>query len=154
MRIDEYAAAYKASTEVFLDLADSVTAEQLDICEVEGWSARQIIHHMADSEAQSYARLRRLIAEPEGSVIQGYDEAAWADCITLGYRDLAIDNAIAVIRSVRAASLDVIVRLEEADLHRFGMHSESGVYTVRDWLQTYVAHPRDHAAQMQLAVGT
>jgi hypothetical protein len=34
------------------------------------WSARQCIHHMADSEAQSYARLRRLVAEPEGSIIQ------------------------------------------------------------------------------------
>ena len=33
---------------------------------------------MADSETQSYVRLRRLIGEASGATIQGYDEARWA----------------------------------------------------------------------------
>mgnify|MGYP003351716449 CR=1 FL=1 len=37
-------------------------------------SARQTIHHLADSETMAYTRLRRLAAEPE-PVIQGYDLA-------------------------------------------------------------------------------
>jgi len=72
MSIHEQAAVYESSTQYFLNLARGVTADQLDIKDPEGWSARQIIHHVADSEAQSYARLRRLVAEPEGSIIQGY----------------------------------------------------------------------------------
>lgn len=36
---------------------------------------RQVIHHVADSATQSYARLRRLLAEPLGSIIQGDDES-------------------------------------------------------------------------------
>ena len=80
MDIREAAAAYESATQYFLNLARGVTPELLDVHHENGWSARQIIHHMADSEAQSYARLRRLVAEPEGSIIQGYDEGLWASC--------------------------------------------------------------------------
>ena len=61
--IKEWAAEYEAGTRYFLNLAHSVAPENLDVKHPNGWSARQIIHHCADSEAQSYARLRRLIAE-------------------------------------------------------------------------------------------
>jgi len=66
MDIREAAAAYESATQFFLNLARGVTPELLDVRHENGWSARQVIHHMADSEAQSYARLRRLVAEPEG----------------------------------------------------------------------------------------
>ena len=90
MSIQEQAAVYESSTQYFLNLARGVTADQLDVKYPEGWSARQIIHHLADSEAQSYARLRRLVAEP-GTLIQGYDEGAWGENSTLGYSELPID---------------------------------------------------------------
>jgi hypothetical protein len=103
---------------------------------------------MADSEAQSYARLRRLVAEPEGSIIQGYDEAAWANEPKLAYVDGAVENAIAVYAAVRASSLDLVKRLTEEDLEKFGEHSESGKYTIARWLETYTRHPYDHGDQM------
>ena len=103
---------------------------------------------MADSEAQSYARLRRLIAEPEGSIIQGYDEGAWANEAKLGYGDAPVANAIAVYAAVRASSLDLVKRLEESDLEKFGEHSESGKFTVARWLEAYTKHPYDHGDQM------
>jgi hypothetical protein len=152
MEITEYAIAYEASTQEFLTLADSVGLEQLDCHEPGEWSARQIIHHMADSETQSYARIRRLVAEPAGSVIQGYDEAAWAECAALGYEELPVANSLLVIAAVRTASLDVIRRLTLADLERTGEHTESGPYTVRKWLNIYTAHARDHAAQLRRAL--
>lgn len=74
--------------------------DQIDRRVAGGWTARQIIHHVADSETQSYVRLPRLIAEPEGSLIQGYDEAAWAESDALGYRDLAIEHSLAVFAAV------------------------------------------------------
>ena len=69
--LKEAAAAYQSATQYFLNLARAVTPDLMDVHAENEWSARQCIHHMADSEAQSYARLRRLVAEPEGSVIQG-----------------------------------------------------------------------------------
>jgi len=139
---------YAAATEEFLDAVRVVTDENIDRHLEEGWSARQVIHHVADSETQSYARLRRLLAEPPGSLIQGYDEAAWAQCEALGYRELAIEHSLAVFVAVRRSSLDVLGRLGDADLERHATHSESGRYTLRDWLEIYRAHPRAHAQQL------
>jgi hypothetical protein len=144
----EAAAAYESASQYFLNLARGITPDLLDIHAENEWSARQCIHHMADSEAQSYARLRRLVAEPEGSIIQGYDEAAWANEAKLGYADGAVENAIAVYAAVRASSLDLVKRLTEEDLEKFGEHTESGKYTIARWLETYTRHPYDHGDQM------
>ena len=148
MSLKEAAAAYEAATQYFLNLARGVTAEVIDVHAENEWSARQCIHHMADSEAQSYARLRRLVAEPEGSIIQGYDESAWANEPKLAYADGDVTNSIAVYAAVRAASLDLVKRLEESDLEKFGEHTESGKYTIARWLETYTKHPYDHGDQM------
>jgi hypothetical protein len=144
----EAAAAYEAASQYFLNLARAVTPDLMDVHAENEWSARQCIHHMADSEAQSYARLRRLVAEPEGSIIQGYDEAAWATEPKLAYADGDVANSIAVYAAVRAASLDVIKRLEESDLEKFGEHSEAGKFTIARWLKAYTNHPYDHGDQM------
>jgi hypothetical protein len=148
MSLHERVAAYQSATQYFLNLAVGTPSELLDLRHESGWSARQVIHHMADSEAQSYARLRRLIAEPEGSVIQGYDESAWANCSELGYIDAPVQNSIAVFAAVRASSLDLLKRLNESDLQKFGMHSESGKLTVDKWLEGYTKHPHDHGDQL------
>jgi hypothetical protein len=42
-----------------------------------GWSAREVIHHLADSEMTSAIRLRTLLAE-DSPMIQGYDEEEFA----------------------------------------------------------------------------
>lgn len=152
MGLTERIADYAAGTDHFLAALAPVTTENLDRHVPDGWSARQVIHHVADSEAQSYARLRRLLAEPVGSIIQGYDEAAWAECATLGYRDLAIENSVAVFRAVRHASLDVLGRIAPSDLERYGEHSEVGHYTLDRWLDVYTRHPHDHAAQLTEAI--
>jgi hypothetical protein len=154
MSIEESVHAYEHSTDYFLQEVLVVTADNIDRHVDGGWTARQVIHHIADSEAQSYARLRRLLAEPPGSVIQGYDEAAWANCEQLGYEELAVEHSLDVFRAVRAASLDVLQRLGERDLDRFGEHSESGRYTLAMWLDIYTDHPRAHAAQLLEAVNS
>ncbi len=152
MIISELVDAYSMSTSLFLHEALVVNEENLDRHVESGWSARQVVHHIADSEAQSYARLRRLIAEPAGSVIQGYDEAAWAESDQLGYLVLPITHSLEVFKAVRLASFDVLMRLGDSDLERYGEHSVSGRYTVAMWLDIYTQHPRAHAAQLVEAV--
>lgn len=149
--IAEIADAYAAATQFFIECIDQVTPDNIDRCEPGEWTARQVIHHVADSEAQSYARLRRLLAEPE-PVIQGYDEAAWAECELLGYTELPIENSVAVYRAVRAASLDLIRRLKPEHLSLAGVHTEAGPYDVQRWLTTYSNHPREHADQLLRAI--
>ena len=148
MSIKELAAEYEASTQFFLQLVNSLKEDDLDRSDAEGWTPRQVIHHVADSEAQSYARLRRLIAEP-GTQIQGYDEAGWGENQTLGYKDLPIVHSLEVFKAVRASSLEIIKRLKPAQLDNSGTHSESGEYTMKTWLETYINHPLEHAEQIR-----
>jgi hypothetical protein len=148
MSLQERITAYQSATQYFLNLAVGTPVDLLDVHHENGWSARQVIHHMADSEAQSYARLRRLVAEPEGSVIQGYDESAWAQCEALGYASAPVENSIAVYAAVRASSLDLLKRLSESDLEKSGVHTEAGKYSIDKWLETYTKHPHDHGDQL------
>ena len=138
---------YRKSTDEFLKLIKEIKPEQLDKADHAGWTPRQVIHHLADSEAQSYARLRRLIAEP-GSTIQGYDENKWAENKTLGYKELDVEASIAVFKAVRNASYELLKRVTENELENSGIHTESGKYSVRDWIRTYSKHPLDHANQI------
>ncbi len=148
MSIKELAAEYEASTQFFLQLVNSLKEEDLDRSDAEGWTPRQVIHHVADSEAQSYARLRRLIAEP-GTQIQGYDEGKWAENATLAYSDSDTAASVEVFAAVRKSSHLLLLRLSEAQLDNTGVHTESGEYSVRTWLQTYTNHPKDHADQIR-----
>lgn len=143
--------AYRAATDLFLAVAEGADADRLDRRRGGEWSARQVIHHVADSETHSYLRLRRLLAEP-GTLIQGYDEAAWAECAALGYAELPVAHALAVVRAVRTGSADVLARLGPEDLARSGEHSESGPYTLTRWLEIYTRHPIDHARQLAEAL--
>lgn len=76
MNLIESIEKYRRATEEFISTVSGLTPTELDTAKNQGWTARQVIHHVADSEVQSYSRLRRLIAEPN-TQIQGYDEAAW-----------------------------------------------------------------------------
>jgi hypothetical protein len=103
---------------------------------------------MADSETQSYARLRRLIAEPNTD-IQGYDENVWSESLVLGYRVLAIDLSLDVIRAVRNSSCEIIRRLPNEFIKNTCFHSENGKYSIGDWISTYTKHPIDHSNQIK-----
>ena len=152
MKLSERIAEYEASTKVFLDAIAEMDMTKIDSHVEGGWTARQVIHHVADSETQGYARLRRLLAEPSGSIIQGYDEAAWAKCPELGYQTLAPEHSLNVFRSVRESSANILHLLNETDLEKHGMHSESGRYSVGDWLDIYTRHPREHTQQLLEAI--
>jgi hypothetical protein len=148
MDLTSAAQRYEEATAQFLEVASMLSDSQLDKSSNESWSARQVIHHVADSEAQSYARLRRLIAEP-GTQIQGYDEAGWGENETLGYKEQPITHSLEVFRAVRGSSLELIKRLKSEQLNNSGIHSESGEYTIKKWLETYINHPLEHAAQIR-----
>ncbi len=145
--LEAFASQYENATREFLNTVQELSDADLDVSKSGAWTARQVIHHVADSEAQSYARLRRLIAEP-GTQIQGYDEGGWGENETLGYKDLPIEPSLAVFKAVRASSLEIIKRLSEPQLENSGIHTESGEYTIKTWLETYINHPLEHAAQI------
>ena len=127
---------------------EAATAEQLDRKPAPTeWSAREVVHHLADSEAMSTIRLRRLLAEDE-PLIQAYDEAEFARRL---HYDRPIDESLAVFGSVRRANAQLLDTLTEAEWQRDGTHSEDGPYSVEGWLRIYASHGHDHAEQIRRA---
>ena len=99
-----------------------ITPDELDRRPPDGWTAREIAHHLADSEATAYVRLRRLIAEDDPTII-GYDEEEFARRL---HYDRPIEPSLAVLAAVRAASLQLLESLTDEEWQRTGTHSDSG----------------------------
>jgi DinB family protein len=142
---------YRAGITAIDDAATGITEAELDRQpnDPDEWTARQIIHHVADSESMAYIRLRRLIAEDD-PLIQGYSEPEWARRL---HYDRPIEPSLAVVRAVRTASVQLLESLDEAEWARTGRHTESGEYSVERWLKIYAAHPGEHAEQIRRARG-
>jgi hypothetical protein len=62
------------------------------------WSIHEVLIHIADSEANSFVRCRRFIAEP-GSGVYGYDENKWAK--HLDYHSQSIEESLELFRLLR-----------------------------------------------------
>ena len=110
------------------------------------WTIHEIIVHITDSEASSYIRCRRFLAEP-GSAVLGYDESKWARA--LRYHDQNADDALALFKWLRHNSYRLVKDLPAAAWSNTVIHSENGEMTMDDWLDTYDRHVTDHINQMQ-----
>ncbi|MEO8207691.1 MAG: DinB family protein [Chloroflexota bacterium] len=130
------------------DALAGISDEELDRAQPDGeWTARQVVHHLADGEAMSHTRLRRLVADDQ-PVIQGYDEPTFAARL---HYDRPIATSLAVVRAVRAASLELMEVMTPADWSKTGNHSEHGTYSVDFWLELYSEHVHEHAGQIRRA---
>jgi hypothetical protein len=138
---------YKDGPRVVREALANINEAELDARPSDGWSAREVVHHLADSETTSGIRLRRLLAE-NAPTIEGYDEAEFARWL---YYDRPIQTSLEVLDVVRRASAEILERLAEAEWVRAGRHTESGPYSVEDWLEIYAAHAHDHADQIRRA---
>jgi len=142
---------YNAGPALVLAALEGASDAELDYRDADEWSARMVVHHLADSETNSYIRLRRLLAEEPPTTLQGYDEGLWGRTKALGYETWPIDVSLQLFLAVRAASAQTLKGLCDEDLERTGVHSESGPYTLRDWLRIYAEHAEQHADQISRA---
>jgi hypothetical protein len=142
--IAQYKDGYRAVSEAL----QGVSERELDARPAPGkWSAREIVHHLADSEMTSAIRLRRLVAE-ERPQIQGYDQDEFARRL---YYDRAIHASLEAFRFARETTGQILEKMTEAQWLREGTHSESGPYTVQRWLEIYAQHAHNHAEQIRRA---
>jgi hypothetical protein len=113
----------------------------------EKWSIHEVIIHIADSEANSFVRCRRFIAEP-GSGVYGYDENKWAK--KLDYHSQSTEESLELFRLLRKTTYDLIKTVEE-NIWKTAtvIHSENGVTSIEQWLKTYEEHIPVHIRQMK-----
>ncbi len=99
---------------------DGLTDRQLDRPDPDGgWTARQVTHHLADSEMTSAIRFRLLPCE-DNPQIHGYDEADFAR--RLFYAQRSIAPALAALKAAHDTTAQIIEHLSDSDWQRTGSH--------------------------------
>jgi hypothetical protein len=142
-------ALYEAGPAAVDAAVAGLTEEDVDRSPGEGeWSARQVIHHLADTEMIAAVRLRMLIAQ-DSPTIQGYDEMELAR--ELGYESRPVGPSLTAFRGATESTATILDRLTEEDWGRTGQHTERGPYSVETWLEVHASHAHDHARQIEQA---
>jgi len=141
--IAQYAAGYEEVAQAL----NGFPEESLTAHPIPGkWSAREIVHHLGDSESTSAFRLRKLLVE-DNAIIEGYDEAQFATRLRYNERDMTV--ALEAFRIARESTLPLLKMMSEEDWQRVGTHTQSGRYTTENWLTIYAMHAHNHAAQIR-----
>ena len=110
------------------------------------WSIHEHVVHITDSEANSYIRCRRLIAE-QGQPLMAYDENLWAS--SLDYHEQSIEDALMLFKWLRHKSYTLIRSLPETVWAHTSFHPENGETSLDDWLGTYERHVPEHIEYMR-----
>ena len=140
-------AKYSAGYDDVIKALEGFPTDRLDAHPLPGkWSAKEIVHHLADSETTSAIRLRKLLVEDK-PVIEGYDQDLFA--VKLKYNQRDMPPALDAFRAARATTSQLLNAMSDEEWKREGVHTESGPYSVEKWLQIYAEHAHQHALQIE-----
>lgn len=143
----EKIALYGKASDLLIEALERFPREMWQYKPAEGeWSIHEIVVHITDSEANSYVRCRRFLAEP-GKDLMAYDEMRWGR--ELDYHNQNPEDALELFRWLRKMSYDLIKDAPEDVWSRECYHPEDGQITMDDWMNTYARHIPDHIAQME-----
>jgi hypothetical protein len=142
---------YKDGCRVVAEALAGATAEDLDARPAPGkWTAREVVHHLADSEMTAAIRLRLLIAVDNPAIL-GYDQDDFARLL---HYDRPIEASLDAFMASRRTTGEILDCMSEDDWRREGTHTEHGRYTIDRWLEIYSTHAHKHAEQIRVARGS
>jgi len=145
---DQLIAQYQDGYRVVAEALVKIEPEELDARPAPGkWTAREIVHHLADSEITAAVRFRLLLAE-DRPAIKGYDQDEFAKRL---HYDRPHEASLELFRAARASTAELMKCLSESDWLREGTHSEVGRFGLDTWLRIYAPHAHQHADQIRVA---
>ena len=137
--------------QLFRAVATSLSETQLATHYREGgWTARQVIHHVADSHTNAYVRTRWLLTE-DGPTIKAYDEKGWAELPDA--TSAPIDLSLAMIAATHQRWTFLLGSLPDAAYGRALVHPVSGPMTLDKLVHMYAWHGRHHMGHLQIVAG-
>lgn len=111
-----------------------------------GWTARQVVHHMADSHLNAFVRFKLALTEDK-PVIKPYDEASWAE---LADYTMPVEISLQLLEALHARWVVLLRSISAAELQRTFIHPDSGVITVAKNIGVYAWHGRHHVAHLKM----
>lgn len=112
-----------------------------------GWTARQVVHHLADSHMNAYIRIKLALTE-DAPTVKTYEEQLWAELPDGKGADPAL--SLAILDGVHQRLTQVLESLDDAQFARAATHPEHGQISVDFLLQMYAWHCRHHVGHLRL----
>jgi DinB superfamily len=110
----------------------------------DGWTLRQVVHHVPDSHMNSYVRFKLALTE-DNPTIKPYDEAAWA---LLSDSSLPTQVSLDLLEALHARWVILLRALNPEDWKRTFQHPQNGPMTLEYALALYAWHSRHHLAHI------
>lgn len=144
---DGAVAALTMQAERLRSVVEGLNDEQLDTpYRPDGWTVRQLVHHVADSHLNMYIRLKLALTE-DNPTIKPYDQDAWA--LLSDVRDVPVATSLALFDAVQQRALAVLRKTSAADRARTMIHPDNGPTRVDQLAALYAWHGAHHIAHIQ-----
>jgi uncharacterized damage-inducible protein DinB len=111
----------------------------------EGWTVRQVAHHLPDSHMNSYIRFKLALTE-DSPVIKPYNEAKWAELPDSF--NTPVLTSIDMLTSLHSRWVNLLNSLSPSDLKKTFRHPESGLVTLEKAIAIYAWHGKHHVAHI------
>tara|TARA_R110002126_G_scaffold67779_1_gene171524 strand:+ start:951 stop:1487 length:537 start_codon:yes stop_codon:yes gene_type:complete len=113
----------------------------------DGWTVRQVIHHMADSHHHSYTRFKWALTENR-PLIKVYEEKKWSELIDA--RTAPISLSLSYLTALHAKLVYLLTRLSSKDLKVSYIHPDGNVnVSVAENIGKYAWHSNHHFAHIE-----
>ncbi len=110
-----------------------------------GWTARQIVHHICDSNLNSYIRFKMALTE-DNPAIKLWNQESWANLIDA--KTAPVNVSLDLLDSLHIRWVMFLRSLSEVDFSRTFTHPESGIVSIERNIWNYSWHSRHHTAQI------
>jgi uncharacterized damage-inducible protein DinB len=111
----------------------------------EGWTVRQVVHHVADSHMHAYLRFKWAVTE-ESPTIKPYDERRWSELPDARTGDIRV--SLALVEALHERWALFLRSLDEQEFGRMFRHPELGDVALGRNLALYAWHGRHHTAHI------
>jgi hypothetical protein len=138
---------FRRGAELLASSTIGAAGPELDFKPGEGkWSVRQIVCHLADSEAVGVMRLRQIAGE-DHPTLQSFNGEEWAE--KLDYHRRKLSQVIETFRRLRTDNYELLKDLPEGAFARTGTHTEAGNMSLFDVLKSNTEHVEEHVQQLK-----
>lgn len=131
----------------FKELVSGFTDTQLDTPYREnGWTVRQVIHHVADSHIHAYIRFKFALTE-DMPAIKPYFEDRWAELGDTKYTPVEV--SLNILDSVHKRWIHLLRSMSRNDFEKIYFHPEHGEeFSLAESAGTYAWHGKHHYAHI------
>ena len=131
------------------ETARSMSTHQLSASyRPEGWTGRQIIHHVADSHLNMYTRLKLALTE-DAPVIKPYLQDRWAEFEEARYGE--IESSLTLVSILHSRIHRILRDLDKQELLRSYFHPESKrLVSITEMICLYAWHGDHHCGQLKV----